>query len=128
MAGVPLLGPDPDEPLAGPRDDLVVSVRAVGGAQVLTVEGTVDIRTAARLSEAVTEVMARRPARVVIDLTAVDFLASAGLHVLLVAQHAAGEHTLLRVVATGPGLRSLSLTALDEVLAVYPTLSDATGS
>ncbi|WP_410641368.1 hypothetical protein [Amycolatopsis sp. lyj-346] len=55
------------------------------------------------------------------------FLASAGLHVLLDAQQNAAGQTRLRVVATGAALRSITLTALDEVLTVHPTLSDATG-
>ncbi|WP_439377223.1 STAS domain-containing protein [Amycolatopsis lexingtonensis] len=121
-------GPDPEEPQAGLRENLVVSTCTLEGALVVAAVGTVDLRTAARLSDAVAEAVTRRPAKLVVDLTGVNFLAAAGLHVLLGAQRAAGEHTRLRVVATGAARRTITLTASDEVLAVYPTLTDATRS
>jgi anti-sigma B factor antagonist len=119
--------PDPEERPAGPRDELTVSVRSLGGAQVVAAEGTIDLRTATQLTDAVTAAMAQQPARLVIDLTAVGFLASAGLHVLLNAQHDARDCTQVNVVATGPALHTITLTALDRVLAVHPTLADAMG-
>src|SRR5690242_121658 len=121
-------GPDPEDPPTGLREDLVVSVCAREGALVVAAAGTVDLRTAPRLSDAVARGAAQRPVKLVVDLTEVEFLASAGLHVLLDARRAVGEHTRLRVVATGAALRTITLTALDEVLAVYPTVADATGS
>ena len=102
-----------------------MSVRRLGGAQVVAAEGPVDLHTVPRLADAVATALAQRPAKLVIDLTEVGFLAAAGLHVLLDARHDAGDGTQVRVVATGAALRSISVTAVDEVLAVYPTLADA---
>jgi anti-sigma B factor antagonist len=117
--------PDPGGFPADPRDELAVSVRRFDAAQVVTAEGTLDLHTAPRLADAVATALAQRPAKLVIDLTEVDFLAAAGLHVLLCAQQDAGDSKQLRVVATGNALRSISLTAVDEVLAIYPTLAAA---
>ncbi|MBE1498179.1 anti-anti-sigma factor [Amycolatopsis lexingtonensis] len=105
-----------------------MSTSTLEGALVVAAVGTVDLRTASCLSDAVVDAVNRRPATLVVDLTGVDFLAAAGLHVLLGARRAAGEHTRLRVVASGAALRTITLTASDEVLAVYPTLADATES
>lgn len=105
-----------------------MSVRRLAGVPVVAADGTVDLHTVPRLADAVAAALTQRPARLVIDLTEVGFLAAAGLHVLLDAQHDAGDRTQLRVVATGTALRSISLTAQDEVLAIYPTLADAVRS
>jgi anti-sigma B factor antagonist len=95
-------------------------VSRLDGAQVVTAEGTIDLRTGTRLAQAIKAAIAKQPAEVVIDLSGVDFLSSAGLHVLLDAHHDAANHTQLRVVATGRPLRTVILTGLDKVLAIYP--------
>jgi anti-sigma B factor antagonist len=120
--------PDPEGLPAGPRDEQAVSVRRLGGVQVVAAEGTVDLHTVPRLADAVAAALTQRPAKLVIDLTEVGFPAAAGLHVLLDAQHEAGDSTQLRVVATGTARRSISLTAQDEVPAIYPTLAEAVRS
>jgi anti-sigma B factor antagonist len=100
-----------------------VSVWRLDAARVVTAEGTVDLRTRTRLAQAITAAIAKQPAEVVIDLSGVDFLSSAGLHVLLDAHHDAANRTRLRVVATGMPLRTVILAGLDKVLAVYPARS-----
>lgn len=117
--------PDPEGLPAGTRDELAVSVRRLAGVQVVVAEGTVDRHTVRPLAVAVAAALTQRPARLVIDLTEVGFLAAAGLHVLLDAQHDAGESTQLRVVATDSALRSICVSTVDKVLAIYPTLADA---
>ncbi|SFW86992.1 STAS domain-containing protein [Amycolatopsis australiensis] len=117
----------PEERPADARDELTVSVRSLDGARIVAAEGTVDLHTAGQLTDAITAALAHQPTRLVIDLTAVRFLSAAGLHVLLKADHAAGDRTQVKVVATGPALHTITLTALDRVLAVHPTLADATG-
>jgi anti-anti-sigma factor len=62
----------------------------------------------------------------VVDLSAVTFLNSAALTVLVEAHQAAAGHIALRVVAGHRvGLRPIRITALDQVLTVFATLSDA---
>jgi anti-sigma B factor antagonist len=68
-------------------------------------------------------------AQVIIDLTAVDFLGSAGLRALLDAQAgcAARKGQPLRVVVdhNRPVIRPLQLTGLDQQLCLYHDVDDA---
>lgn len=100
-----------------PHDDVVV----------VRVSGQVDSSTASEFGECLAEAFAdaaRDPVPVVVDLTAVDFLASVGLS-LLVRYHllGVGQGTPLRVVAPARNpLRALRATMLDQTLQLYPTV------
>jgi anti-anti-sigma factor len=55
----------------------------------------------------------------VVDLSGVDFLGSAGLTALVAAYEEAGSRTVLRVVATSSATaRPLQLTGLDQEIPV----------
>lgn len=112
---------------SGPTPALTVSVdNRASGAVVLHVAGEIDLVTAPRLEESVTRELAHRPKILVIDLTDVAFLASAGMSVLVAAHNQAGEHTDLRVVASGSAtFRPLELTGLVQALQVYQSLHEA---
>jgi anti-anti-sigma factor len=92
---------------------------------VLAVRGDVDALSAPRLIEAIgTELEAAADA-LIVDLTDVDFLASAGMTVLLEGHQAAGAKAFA-VVADGPSTsRPLKLMGLDQELRLYPTLAAA---
>jgi anti-sigma B factor antagonist len=97
-----------------------------GGVVVLRVAGEIDLVTAPQLEESVTRALSERPKVLVVDLTEVGFLASAGMSVLLAAHHQAGEDTDLRVVASGSAtFRPLDLTGLAQALSIYPSLRAA---
>ncbi|MGW0100292.1 STAS domain-containing protein, partial [Nocardia sp. NPDC003354] len=88
------------------------------GVTVLTVTGEVDLATAPALDAAIEAILADRPAALVIDLTAVGFLASAGMATLVAAHQRAGENTSIAVVADGPATsRQLKMTSLDHASA-----------
>ncbi|HEU5473613.1 MAG TPA: DUF6292 family protein [Actinophytocola sp.] len=94
-------------------------------ATVLHVTGEVDMATETILLAAVAEALTQRPPVLVIDLTDVTFLASAGLHVLLHA-HRTATNTKIRIVAAAPNTQyPLHLTGLDTQLTIYPTLRQA---
>ncbi|MFF0543890.1 STAS domain-containing protein [Nocardia thailandica] len=95
------------------------------GVTVLTVAGEVDLATAPALETALESVLAAKPEALVIDLTAVGFLASAGMATLVAAHQRAGD-TTVAVVADGPATsRQLKLTSLDQVFSLYTTLDAA---
>jgi anti-sigma B factor antagonist len=95
----------------------------IAGAVLLSVRGDVDALTAPRLTEAIFGAVPEPPSPVIIDLSDVDFLASAGMTVLVTANERIAK---LFVVADGPGTsRPLTLLGLDRVLALYPTLDEA---
>lgn len=90
---------------------------------VVTAIGEVDEETAPALHERIAACVAERPRRLIIDLTGVTFLSSAGLHVLVQANV---QTPRLGVVAADRAtLRPLQLTGLDRILALYPSLEQA---
>jgi anti-sigma B factor antagonist len=92
---------------------------------VVTCGGELDLATADQLTDVVARVVLRPPRRVVIDLTAVTFMGSSGLTVLVAAHNQLGAERL-RVVAASPALlRLFHLTRLDEVFVVLPQLDAA---
>jgi anti-sigma B factor antagonist len=107
---------------------LVEATRGSPLVRVVEVAGSVDLLTAPGLAEQLTVALADgTPLVVVVDLRQVDFLAAAGLSVLVAADwHARQQHTTLRlVVATHAVRRVLSVTGLDQTLTVYPLLEPA---
>jgi anti-sigma B factor antagonist len=86
----------------------------------------VDLLTSAQLRSAVEHVVARRPAAVIVDLSAVTFLASADLQMLILMHEKLKPATLFAVVADGSAtIRPIRLVKLDEVFPLYPALRDA---
>jgi anti-sigma B factor antagonist len=96
---------------------------------LLVVEGEVDVMTAPRLRAALFDALADDTARaVVLDLTRVDLLASAGLSAMSEARQTAKRlNEPLRVVVdhSRPVLRPLQATGLDRWFELYHTVTDA---
>lgn len=70
--------------------------------------------------------LSERPAALIVDLSDVEFLASAGMAALVEGKRVAAADTELVVVAEGPATsRPLVITGLTELITVYPTLADA---
>lgn len=113
-------------PSTSGRDLLSVAVSWHGSTALVAVSGEVDVLSAPRLEKAVAEAVADEPARLVIDLTDVAFLASAGLAVLAGNKQRNADRVDFRVVAEGSATgRPLHLTGLDREFAVYPTREQA---
>ncbi|MBU9766917.1 STAS domain-containing protein [Mycobacterium sp. TNTM28] len=103
-----------------------VEERRTDEISVLAVSGTVDMLTAPKLEEAIRAAAKSSPAGIVVDLGAVEFLASAGMGVLVAAKQDLGEAVRFAVVADGPATsRPLKLVGIDEVVDLYPTLDEA---
>lgn len=115
----------PGDPGSAPT--LTVRVeKPESGTVVLRVGGEIDLVTAPQLEESVTRALAQRPKVLVVDLTDVGFLASAGMSVLVAAHNQAGENTDMRLVASGSAtFRPMELTGLSQALQIYPTLREA---
>jgi anti-anti-sigma factor len=107
------------------RSVVSVSSDVVGGVVVLSVHDVVDAATAPQVSSAVDEVIDAAPAGLVIDLSAVTFLASAGMTVLMKARERAGDIGFA-VVANNPATsRPLRMLGLDAELGVCASVDDA---
>ena len=96
-----------------------------GDAIVVHVAGELDLATAPTLDRLLIE--SETALRLVLDLTGVTFMASAGLALLMKHEErsrAAGRE--MRVVATGSAvLRPIDLTGIAAVVTVVNTLADA---
>jgi anti-sigma B factor antagonist len=98
----------------------------VNGIVVITAVGAVDMLTAPQLQEAVSAVVDRKPAGLVIDLTAVDFLGSAGMQILMGTRNRLGGDTRLAVVADGPATsRPLKITGIADYIDLFSSLDVA---
>jgi anti-anti-sigma factor len=112
--------------LPAPRlGELVAVVRRHGDALVIQAAGEIDVVTAPQLAEAIAGASAQPADAVVVDLTEVTFLGSAGLAVLVGAQEQVGDRGFRIVAGTTIVLRSLMVTGLTDVLDAFPTLDAA---
>ncbi len=97
-----------------------------GPAVVLNVAGEIDLATAPQLGESIKQAMADQPETLVVDLTEVDFLASAGMAVLIGCHQQAKGHLSFRIVASGSATyRPMELTGMTEEISIYPTRDEA---
>jgi anti-sigma B factor antagonist len=107
----------------------VVSERSVDEVAIVAASGVVDMLTAPQLETALRAALAKKPAHLVVDLTEVEFLASAGMGVLVAAHDEAGTATRLCVVAEGPATsRPLKLVGIADIVPLFATLDEAVAS
>lgn len=107
-------------------DAIATAVAYEDGIAVLTVRGEVDLATVPALEAAIDDALAAQPAALVVDLSAVEFLASAGLQTLVTTQERVRASAHFAVVAEGAATsRPIQLTGLDEIFELYPTRAEA---
>jgi anti-sigma B factor antagonist len=95
-------------------------------AVVLTVTGEVDMATAPELEESVKAALESGPEVLVVDLSGVSFLASAGMSVLIGGNQQAGDRTQFRLVATGSAtLRPMELTGIATAFSIHANRDQA---
>lgn len=93
---------------------------------MLAVGGEIDLVTAPSFEKAINEVLADEPRNLVIDLSGVTFLASAGLQLLVSTNERIGGSAGFAVVADGPSTsRPIELTDLDKIFDLFSSLDDA---
>jgi anti-sigma B factor antagonist len=115
-SGMSASRPDPITTLAHRRN----------GVWVLVVRGEIDAATAPVFEEAVADVLSRDAASLIIDLSDVTFLGSAGLRILVATHELVSRAADFAVVADSPETcRPIELMDLDKVFALYPSTDDA---
>jgi len=100
--------------------------RDEAGWIVLLVEGQVDVATAPRLRQALTEAQYGGGQQVALDLDGVEFLDSFGLGVIVGGLKRAGSHggRLVIVCSRTRLLHLFEVTRLNEIVAIGATLDD----
>ncbi len=107
-------------------DPITTSVENRDGFAVLAVGGDIDLATAPSFEKAIDDALAENPPGLIIDLTEVSFLASAGLQLLVATHNRIDKSTDFAVVANGPATsRPIQLTDLDKVFHLYSTMDEA---
>ncbi|WP_414686933.1 STAS domain-containing protein [Mycobacterium sp.] len=107
--------------------EITTSVAHRDEITVLSVVGDIDVASGPLFETVVAAVLAGDPIALVIDLSNVDFLATAGLRILAATHEkmtlAGGRFA---VIADSPVTRRpLELTDLDQLFSLYRTLDDA---
>ena len=104
-----------------------ITTRAQGGVTIVKVAGSLDSNTSPQAQQALDAILASGARKVAIDCTALDYISSAGLRVLL--------GTVKRLGAAGGGLRLFGLndtvrevfdiSGFSTILAVFPAEAGA---
>lgn len=109
-----------------PAMGLKLSEELVGRTAVLALDGEFDLYTAPEVDRALNRILSRCPRRLVVDLSQVCFLNSAGLEVLIACHRQAAPRTDLRIVATTRSTwRPIQIGRLHETLVIHTSRAAA---
>ena len=97
---------------------------------MLALRGEIDVYTAPRLRQAITDVIDSGAAKVILDMEQVDFLDSTGLGVLVGAlKRAKSKDGILSIVATqDKSLKIFDITGLNKVFPMHASVDEAIGA
>jgi anti-anti-sigma factor len=116
-----------DERMTEPTELATASTAHRGGTPVVRVTGEIDLATVPKIAKHLHSELDEGPRSLVVDLSGVDFLASAGLAMLLeLHQHASRVGGALVVVAAHRAvLRPLRSTGMGSLFDLRPDLDSA---
>lgn len=93
---------------------------------VVAILGDLDMATAPEVADAIRSAVEHGPGALIVDLSRVHFLASAGINLLISVHRDLLPSKQFGVVADGPATsRPLTVIGVDTILAVYRTLDEA---
>ena len=108
------------------KDDFNAYESLVDGLVVVSVSGSVDMLTAPGLAESIDSALANKPNGLIVDLSKVEFLGSAGISLLMKTRENLGDSIPFCVVADGPAThRPLTLLGINELMCLCRRLDDA---
>ena len=109
-----------------PSTTCAVSEEWVDRVAIVSVSGVVDMLTAPALEEAIRAALGQNPAGLIVDFTEVEFLASAGMGILVATHDEASPDVSFCVVAEGPATsRPLKLVGIADMIPLYATRNEA---
>lgn len=105
-------------------------VRHENGVTILSVNGSVDALTAPDLARAIVDEIAEDHVNLVVDLTSVEFMSSAGLRTLLGAvKETRSQGGDLRIASTNPGIdKVLKMSGFHNIAKVFTSHEAAVAS
>lgn len=107
--------------------DLSLETRQVDGLTLVAVGGEIDVYTAPKLRDKITELVNAGSTRLVVDLEKVDFLDSTGLGVLVggLKKVRAQDGTMSLVCSQERLLKIFRITGLAKVFTIHPDEASA---
>jgi anti-sigma B factor antagonist len=107
--------------------DLTLTTREVDGTTIVAVGGEIDVYTAPKLRDKITELVAAGEHNLVVDLEAVEFLDSTGLGVLVggLKKVRAHDGSLQLVCTQDRLLKIFRITGLAKVFAIHSSAEAA---
>lgn len=110
--------------------DLTLATREVDGRTVVAVGGEIDVYTAPKLRDCITELVGGGSYDIVIDLEAVEFLDSTGLGVLVggLKKVRAHDGSLDLVCTQERLLKIFRITGLAKVFVIHDSIGLASGA
>ena len=105
------------------REDPVAGIERTDGTIVVSLAGELDLYNASAVREALLECCAESPERLIVDLSAVKFIDSTALGVLIEARSRLANRRTFLLAA--PGLetrRALEISGLDRHFSVHESL------
>lgn len=116
-----------EDPLIASDDSLAFSVSRKPRYVVLSVAGELDASTEQRFRDALTSVLTHGVPRIVVDLSAVVFMSSAGIGVLMGVRRVLADEGGALALAAPPGevAQVLSMTGVAEVIPVATSVPEA---
>ena len=125
----------PSEPSAGSAAvpsqpaNCVVTEQWIDRTVVVSASGDIDMLSAPALEQAVRAALTKDPVALIVDFSAVEFMGSAGMGVLVAVHDEVTPNIDFCVVAHGPATsRPLELVGIADIVRVYPTLDQALAS
>ncbi|HEY3245352.1 MAG TPA: STAS domain-containing protein [Phycisphaerae bacterium] len=106
---------------------IIKSIRRVNGATVVDATGEINMHFSPDLHRALVELVAERPARLVINLAEVAYIDSSGVGTLVeIFRRVKGYQGKLALVSPPPRVKSmLEITKLDQFFTILTSEQDA---
>ena len=107
--------------------DLDVDTGQVGASSLLTLRGEIDVYTAPRLRQAIIDLVDGGAAHIIVDMSAVDFLDSTGLGVLVggLKRVKVKDGSLSIVTSQDKILKIFDITGLNKVFPIHDSVDAA---
>jgi anti-sigma B factor antagonist len=118
-------------PLQLQEGSVQISTKKLVRVTIVSVKGRVDHDTSQQLAQTLSELLRSRQFNLVVDLSGVEYISSAGLRALLAAhkETQAKHHGDVRLAAPSLLVReSLDVVGFDKIFKIYADLVEAVGS
>jgi anti-sigma B factor antagonist len=104
-----------------------VQTRTEGNAQVIAIEGEVDLKTSPQLRDELLEVVGQAPEKIVVDLSQVRYMDSSGVGTIVEAKRRADSNgATILLAGLQPRVRSVfEITQLDKFFTICDSVDDA---